>query len=202
MADPQIGDYGVVDTPGFIGWAIRHVTRSPVSHAFVVVSATEMVEAMPGGARRALISSRPGAIFNTADPIWQQGVTAYGVSEQVLRQAVADAAMQETAGPGEDEGTGYGFADILAVGALQYGLRPKLIREVVARSDRLICSQLVDKSYLTARLTVQYLGEGESFSDALDAPPRRYPLHLFNDGRLPQDVTPGDLYKRIQRYAA
>ncbi len=44
----------------------------------------------------------------------------------------------------------------------------------LCRKDRLICSQLVDEAYRLAD------------------------IHLFNDGRLPQLVSPGDLLVLIQ----
>lgn len=71
-------------------------------------------------------------------------------------------------------GLGYGFLDIVSVGLLQYGVRLAWVRRRVASSKRLICSQLVDTAY--------------AFAD----------VHLFTDGRLPMDVTPGDLAHLIE----
>lgn len=73
---------------------------------------------------------------------------------------------------------GYGWLDILSVGLLQYGIRPGWVRARVKHSDRLICSQLVDAAYLFSR------------------------IHLFDDGRLPMDVTPGDLAVLIEHASA
>jgi hypothetical protein len=67
------------------------------------------------------------------------------------------------------KGTGYGFLDILSVGLLQYHLRPGFLKRRVERQDRLICSQLVD-------VFLQRLG-----------------FQVYDDGRWPGDVTPGDL---------
>lgn len=66
-------------------------------------------------------------------------------------------------------GTGYGFLDILSVGLLQYHLRPQFLKRRVQRQNRLICSQLVD-------VFLQRLG-----------------FQVYDDGRWPGDVTPGDL---------
>lgn len=66
-------------------------------------------------------------------------------------------------------GTPYGWWDIVAISLLQIGVRPRWLRDRVRRQHNQICSQLVD----TARFM---LGD-----------------HLFRDGRLPQDVAPGDL---------
>ena len=71
-------------------------------------------------------------------------------------------------------GTPYGFLDIVSVGLLQYGIRLGFIRRRVERSNCLICSQLVDECY------------------------RRAGVHLFSDGRIPMDVTPGDLARLVE----
>jgi hypothetical protein len=72
-------------------------------------------------------------------------------------------------------GTPYSFLDYYALGAQQWGFLPggEWARRRVADSGHMICSQLVD-----------------------------FALHeagcwLFDDGRLPQDVTPGDLFWRL-----
>jgi cell wall-associated NlpC family hydrolase len=56
-----------------------------------------------------------------------------------------------------------------ALALLRLGVRPKWLTRYVADKGRLICSQLVDEAY------------------------RLGGIHLFNDGRPSQDVTPGDL---------
>lgn len=67
------------------------------------------------------------------------------------------------------EGTPYSFLDYLALALTHLGLPSKRIREYVRSSNHMICSQLVDYAYCKAG------------------------VHLFVDGRLSQDVTPGDL---------
>lgn len=74
-------------------------------------------------------------------------------------------------------GIPYGWLDIFSVGLLQYGIKPELVRHEVSTQRNLICSQLADKARLL-------LGD-----------------HLFNDNRLPQDVTPGDLDILIEHAA-
>jgi uncharacterized protein YycO len=66
-------------------------------------------------------------------------------------------------------GTKYGWLDILALSLRFFGLRWGWIEARIKRQDRLICSQLVTLAYARAG------------------------VHLFDDGRLAQDVTPGDL---------
>lgn len=71
-------------------------------------------------------------------------------------------------------GTRYSFMDYVALAAWEYEwLRPlggAVLRRYVKSSERMICSQLVDFVLCEAD------------------------FHLFNDGRLPQDVTPGQLW--------
>lgn len=66
-------------------------------------------------------------------------------------------------------GTPYNWLDYVSLAAMRWGWKPRAVRARVARQDRLICSQLVDQTYLRAG------------------------LHLFDDGRASEDVTPGDL---------
>lgn len=66
-------------------------------------------------------------------------------------------------------GTPYSWLDYLSIGLLHFGLRPEWLRKYIANTGHMICSQLVDEAY------------------------KRAGIHLFEDGRDPQDVTPGDL---------
>ncbi|HJQ00105.1 MAG TPA: hypothetical protein VJ851_00765 [Jatrophihabitans sp.] len=70
-------------------------------------------------------------------------------------------------------GVPYGWPDIAALGLACEGIRSGWVAKRIEREDRLICSQLVDKAYVLAG------------------------VHLFEDGRLPGQVTPGDLYDLI-----
>lgn len=63
----------------------------------------------------------------------------------------------------------YNWLDYLALALAAAHIRPKWLRKYIGDSGHLICSQLVDLAYLNAG------------------------VHLFDDGRLPMDVTPGDL---------
>ena len=66
-------------------------------------------------------------------------------------------------------GTPYSFMDYAALALDHWHVRPAWLKRYIASSKRLICSQLVDECY------------------------RRAGVQLFNDGRDPADVTPGDL---------
>lgn len=73
-------------------------------------------------------------------------------------------------------GTPYGFSDYLALAAWEWNLPGRqALRRYVSSSGRMICSQLVDHALCEAG------------------------FHLFDDGRLPQDVTPGDLFYATER---
>lgn len=95
------------------------------------------------------------------------GAAYYNCPEE-SREAVAHAARLLI-------GRGYSWVDYFALAAVRFHLdlvAPPL-RRYVKNSGRLICSQLVDLAY-------QMGG-----------------VQLFDDGRLPGDVTPGDLYGLI-----
>lgn len=67
------------------------------------------------------------------------------------------------------EGLPYSFLDYLAISLARCGIKPQWLQKYIANTGHMICSQLCDEVY------------------------RRAGIHLFNDGRLPQEVTPGDL---------
>jgi hypothetical protein len=67
-------------------------------------------------------------------------------------------------------GIKYSFTDYLALALKHWGFNAKWLRSYISKSGRMICSQLAD-----------YLLSHSGFQ-------------VFKDGRLPQDVTPGDLY--------
>jgi uncharacterized protein YycO len=68
-------------------------------------------------------------------------------------------------------GTPYSVLDYLSLALVRLHVRPEWVAKYVASTKHMICSQLVDFCY----------------SDA--------DVQLFDDHRLPGDVTPGDLYK-------
>lgn len=70
-------------------------------------------------------------------------------------------------------GTPYSFADYAAILGLHAGIRNGPIRRYVTSSEHMICSQLAD----------------QALSDA--------GLHVFTDGRLPQDVMPVELFRAL-----
>lgn len=73
------------------------------------------------------------------------------------------------------EGTPYSFADYVALFLERVGFRFGIVKRYVTSSGHMICSQLCDEVY------------------------RRCGIHLFDDGRMPQDVTPGDLHRVFRK---
>lgn len=69
----------------------------------------------------------------------------------------------------------YGFSDYLALALKHLGINFKWLDHYIANNGRMICSQLVD--------------------DIL----RQVGYHVFRDGRLSQDVTPGDLWFALKQ---
>lgn len=171
---PEVGDFGVVPTYGdwkgrLIGWLIRYGTDSPVNHAFVYIGGGKIVEAQPGGAR-IVKASRYHKVA------WSTGEIRLTDAQ---RTAIAATAQGFAA-----RKVGYGWLDIVAIALAQrrtFGLvhalapiekQPWWVRRI-QRLDRLICSQLVDLAYADAG------------------------VQLFDDGRIPGLVSPGDLWRLI-----
>lgn len=153
MSAPQPGDFFVVATHGFVAKVIRAATESHVNHAGIFLGGGKVVEAQPHGAvivsaNRYLKSAR-----------WSN----LPLTDEQRARIVAEAARMQ--------GRKYGFVDIAVLGLVHVvgWHTPQWVRDYLQRSDRLICSQLVDLVYTRAG------------------------IHLFNDGRVPAEVTPGDL---------
>ncbi|QMU69514.1 hypothetical protein [Streptacidiphilus sp. P02-A3a] len=72
-------------------------------------------------------------------------------------------------------GVPYSFLDYGSIALARFHLRLPAVKRYVADTHHMICSQLVDQCYQDAG------------------------VHLFADGRIPGDVTPGDLYRLIHR---
>lgn len=72
-------------------------------------------------------------------------------------------------------GAKYGFSDYLALAVKHLGVKWEWLDRYIAGNERMICSQLVDQILL------------------------RVDYHVFDDGRLSQDVTPGDLWFALSK---
>jgi len=151
---------------------IQWVTDSPYNHAGICLSGASVVEAAPGGVRIAPIEPYLGS--NT---LWSTGLPLPGCPyplDPFRASMVRDAAVSVLRTP-------YGWTDVLVIGLAQKKAgswnrlhpgplagQPWWVRRL-ARTDRFICSQLVDWAFLQAG------------------------VHLFSDGRASQFCSPGDL---------
>ncbi|MFB8071099.1 hypothetical protein [Streptomyces californicus] len=162
MTEPLPGDFGLTRIEGITGRLVAAGQAlvgdaAPVQHAFVYVGKGMVVQAMPGGAELIPIeNASPVVQWSTGHfdlPQWRR-VTMVGEALSLV-------------------GTPYSFLDYASIALAHYRIRPAWVRDFVADTGHMICSQLVDEVYLRAG------------------------VHLFDDGRLPGDVSPGDLWKLL-----
>ncbi|MGW8374780.1 hypothetical protein [Streptomyces sp. ODS28] len=133
---PQDGDFGLTQITGNVGRLIRLGQWlngdgfADYQHAFVYVGEGQVVEAMPGGAERALLSK-----YDAARVAWYSCPREHA-------SAICEQATNLI-------GTPYSFLDYLALAALRLKLplASRLLRGYVASSGHLICSALVDRAY-------------------------------------------------------
>lgn len=155
---PSVGAFGVVRTSSFVAPFIRLLTRSQVNHAFVIIAKHTksndwlILEAQSKGARYALLSKYADkeVVFSSFD-----------MTPRERRDVVSCAVSLH--------GIPYNYLDIVALFFLQLGFRWKWLLKRAQTTQRLICSQLVDRACEQAG------------------------LRLFEDGRPDGEVTPGDL---------
>lgn len=162
MTYPMPGDFALTKITGLTGafvsagqWLVGD--GAPVQHAFIYVGNGEIIQAMPGGAELIRLE-------DASEPVvWSTGRIALTAAERMRIVGAARGLV----------GTPYSFLDYGSIALAYYKIRPRWVRDFVADSGHLICSQLVDEAYLRAG------------------------VHLFDDGRIPGDVTPGDLWKLL-----
>jgi cell wall-associated NlpC family hydrolase len=161
---PQPGDFALTRIRGFTGAFVAAGQAlvgdaAPVQHAYVYVGNGEIVQAMPGGAELIRLE-------DASEPVvWSTGRISLTAADRVRIVGAARGLV----------GTPYSFLDYASIALAHYRIRPRWVRDFVADSGHLICSQLVDEAYLRAG------------------------VHLFDDGRIPGDVTPGDLYRLLSQ---
>jgi cell wall-associated NlpC family hydrolase len=159
LVTPSPGDFGVVHMGGDAGKLIRFAQYlngdgfADYEHAFVYVGNGQIVEAEPGGAK--LVS------IHYDNVLWSTGWYDLTDPQRVL---ICGAAKRYV-------GTPYSAADYYALVAKRLNMGPLIpgLRDYVASSGHMICSQLVDRCY-------QDGGK-----------------QLFKDGRWNGYVTPGAL---------
>jgi cell wall-associated NlpC family hydrolase len=166
MTEPQPGDFGLTKIGGLVGafvnfgqWFVGDF--APVQHALVYVGDGMVVQAMPSGAELIRLKD--------ASPVvkWSTGLIDLSTDE---RYKISVEALSLV-------GTPYSFLDYVSIALERLGVRPRLVRDYVASTGHLICSQLVVLAY------------------------ERAGVDLF-PGTFPGDVTPGDLYKLLKELEA
>jgi hypothetical protein len=158
------GVYGVERDNGWIAACIRLGLRSPYNHAWIFVG-RKVVAAQPGGVRFDDVPAVPDMAIADELLAYLEGLRP-GIGQKIANIAIL---LGDKAGP-------YNFLDIGALALRQFGINLGFINRRIARTDRMMCSQLVDEVY------------------------KRAGIHLFADGRLSQDVTPGDLADLICKH--
>jgi len=165
-ATPLPGDFGLTKVRGIAGafinfgqWFVGDF--APVQHALVYVGNGMVVQAMPSGAELIPLSE--------ASPVvkWSSGLIPLKSYQRLMICTEAYCLV----------GTPYSFLDYVSIALERLGVRPKLIRDYVASTGHLICSQLVELVYERA---------------GVDLLP----------GTFPGDVTPGDLYRLLKEKEA
>lgn len=160
MTTPLPGDFALTKIGGLTG---RFVAvgqalvgdAAPVQHAFIYVGDGQIVQAMPGGAELIRLE-------DASDPVaWSTGRIPL-TDEQ--RYEIAEASVTLV-------GTPYSFLDYASIALAHWRIRPRRVRDYVADSGHMICSQLVDHVYRLAD------------------------VDLLPETRLAGDVTPGDLWR-------
>jgi hypothetical protein len=175
---PPPGSFGLSRIGGLLGKLIAAGQAfsgdgSRFTHAFVVLGYDEVIEAMPGrrGARIVPIADRlkHGEVVFCDAPVQRRIARSSWKDEhnrRIIEQAIRSDILRHAR---RLEGAPYGYLQYLALGLVALGFQPKWLERYIANAGRMICSQLVDLVY------------------------ERAGIHLFSDGRLPQQVTPGDL---------
>lgn len=169
---PPPGSFGLSRIGGLLGKLIAAGQAfsgdgSRWTHAFIVLDDETVIEAMPGGARIVPIADR----LKHEEVVFSDRPMQDWLGELVDPLVDWESTMRQliVAQARGLDGIGYGYLQYLALGLVALGLKPRWLRLFIAKRNRMICSQLVDEVY------------------------RRAGIQLFDDGRLPQDVTPGDL---------
>lgn len=164
---PLPGDFGLTKVRGLAGAFINFGQLfigdfSPVQHALVYVGDGMVVQAMPSGAEMIPLED--------ASPVvkWSTGLIPLTDDERLRICVEAKSCV----------GTPYSFLDYLYLALERFGVRTRLIRDLVASEKALICSQLVDAVY------------------------KRAGVDLFPEVELSGDITPGDLWKLLKEKEA
>ncbi|MEU5166805.1 hypothetical protein [Streptomyces mutomycini] len=162
MAEPQCGDIGLTKIGGLAGafvnfgqWFVGDF--APVQHALIYVGDGMVVQAMPSGAELIRLEDASPVVMWSTDLVELTEAERLDIAWEALFLV----------------GTPYSFLDYLSIALERLGVHRKLIRDRVASSGHLICSQLCVLAY------------------------ERAGIELFPN-TFPGDVTTGDIYRLLK----
>jgi uncharacterized protein YycO len=136
---PQAGDIGVVPGSGFVMWLVRHVTRSPVGHAFLFAGSGRVIEGQPSGVQYNSLAAYPKVR-------WLGNLSA-GLTD-VQRAAIITYGRQHLGVP-------YSWIDDAEIGFTDlFGWAPRWMRSRLRSDATLMCSQLCDQAYAAAGVEI------------------------------------------------
>lgn len=172
---PEPGDILLLQIKGVVGalvWAMQAINRdlSKWTHVGIVLEDGTLFEAQPGGAVVTPLreyADRPMALVTK-----KQLSKTYGSSDIHELQPLElnwGERIRITELARSYVGCGYNWTTYFYLAAYRFYIRPKWLKKRVMNSEKMICSQAADHIYAASG------------------------VHLFNDGRMPYDVTPGDL---------
>lgn len=156
---PQLGDFAVLPIAGQVGKLIsigewlNGSAFGSYDHAVIYTGGNQTMGAYPGGARLVTMPA------DQSEWAWSTGRI---MLTNPQRTAIVAGAMACA-------GTPYSALDYFALVAHRLRIPAPGLKNYIASTRHLICSQLVDLVYMNAG------------------------VHLFNDGRWPGYVTPADL---------
>jgi hypothetical protein len=175
-AEPAAGDMVLLQIKGLVGklvWLGQALNGdlSKWTHVGIMLDDGTLFEAQPGGAVMTdwdIYADRQFATVKLHQRARNRGPVPHGYIAVPLTLTWADR-MNIVEEARLRVGRGYNWTTYFYLAAYRMGIRPEWLKRRVQRSDRLICSQAADEIYGNAG------------------------IHLFADGRMPYDVTPGDL---------
>lgn len=117
-----------------------------------------------------------GAIISSLEYYINQGASIVWSSDLV--QLTATQRLDIVAYARSYQGVPYSFVDYLSILLARFKMRPMWLQQYIGTAKHMICSQLVDRAFLRAG------------------------VHLFDDDRMPGDVTPADLGNLLEKIEA
>lgn len=183
--EPEFFDFEEVPQPGaiiltriqgpvgWLVWALQAINGdlSKWTHAMIMLDDGNVWECQPGGSvftKWSKYENRKFAVVKYRQR--NKTMDGTGIHElEPLNLTPEERADVVQAARDFGLGVGYGWTTYLYLAAYRIGIRPRWLKARVQNAEHLICSQGVDEVYNLAD------------------------LHLFHDGRMPYDVTPGDL---------